>query len=41
MAWTQIMSRNARGAFHLGPWALPSGQRMRASPTSERLPSGN
>ncbi len=41
MAWTQIMSRNANGAFHLGPWALPSGQRMRASPTSERLPGGN
>jgi hypothetical protein len=42
MAWTQFMSRNAKDAFHLGPWALPSGQRMRASPTtSERLPSGN
>jgi hypothetical protein len=41
MAWTQIMSRNANGAFHLGHSALPSGQRMRASPTSERLPSGN
>jgi hypothetical protein len=41
MAWTQIMSRNAKGAFHLGPWALPSRQRMRASPTSERIPRGN
>jgi hypothetical protein len=26
------MSRNAKGAFHLGLWALFSGQRKRASP---------
>ncbi len=32
MAWTQIMSRNAKGAFYLGLWALFSGQRKRASP---------